>query len=61
MSDALEKAVMHNKYLAKINFLEIKPQMNADNALAFICGSFFSNFDFCSKSNVQYKKPAMME
>lgn len=46
-SDAVEKAVMHKRYLAKVNFLEIKPQMHADNLSLFICGSFFADSDFC--------------
>jgi hypothetical protein len=33
---APEKAVMHSRYLAKVNFLGIKPQMYADNSSVFI-------------------------
>ncbi|WP_339379304.1 hypothetical protein [aff. Roholtiella sp. LEGE 12411] len=35
--------------LAKVNVLEIKPQMNTDNSSVFICGSFFSYSHFCKK------------
>lgn len=59
--DAVEKAVMHSRYLAKVNFLGIKPQIHADNSSVFICGFLFANSDFCYKSNVQYKKLAIMQ
>ena len=45
--DAVEKAVMHGRYLAKVNFLGIKPQMYAENLSVFICGFLFANSDFC--------------
>ncbi|OYD90224.1 hypothetical protein CDG76_31335 [Nostoc sp. 'Peltigera membranacea cyanobiont' 210A] len=45
-SDAIEKVVMHNKYLAIINVLEIKPQINTDKLSVFICGSFFAEKEF---------------
>lgn len=51
-STASEKVVMHNRYLAKINVLEIKPQMHTDNLSAYICGSFFTDSDFCYKSYI---------
>lgn len=45
-SDAIEKVVIHNRYLAKINVLEIKLQMHTDNLSVFICGSFFAEKGF---------------
>lgn len=58
--DAIKKAVMHKRYLAKVNALKIKPQVHTDNLSVFICGSFFANSDFCQKSNMQYKKPVII-
>lgn len=45
-SDAVEKVLMHNTYLAKINVLEIKPQIDTDNLSVFICVSFFAEKKF---------------
>lgn len=45
--DAVEKAVMHKRYLAKVNILGIKPQIHADNLSVFICGFLFADSDFC--------------
>lgn len=46
-SDAVEKVVIHDRYLAKINVLEMKPQMHTDNLSVFICGSFSDRNDSC--------------
>lgn len=51
-SDAIEKVVMHNRYLAIINVLEIKPQMHTDNLSVFICGSFLLRKNSCYKSYI---------
>lgn len=45
-SNAIEKVVMHNRYLAIINVLEMKPQMHTDNLSVFICGCFFAEKAF---------------
>jgi cytochrome c-type biogenesis protein CcmE len=45
--DAVEKAVMDSRYLAKVNFLGIKPQMYTENLSVFICGFLFADSDFC--------------
>ncbi|BBD68930.1 hypothetical protein NIES4072_37380 [Nostoc commune NIES-4072] len=58
---AVKKAVMHSRYLAKVNCLGIKPQTHADNLSVFICGFLFAKLDFFYKSNVQYKKAAIMQ
>ncbi len=51
-STASEKVLMHNRYLAKINVLEIKPQMYTDKLSAYICGSFFAEKGFLLKSYI---------
>ncbi|MEA5623502.1 hypothetical protein [Nostoc sp. UHCC 0251] len=45
--DAVEKAVMHSRYLAKVKFLGTKPQMHTDISSVFICGFLLANLDFC--------------
>ena len=58
--DAIKKAVMHKRYLVKVNALKIRPQVHIDNLLVFICGSLFVDSDFCQKYNMQYKKPVII-
>ena len=58
--DAIKKAVMHKRYLVKVNALKIRPQVYTDNLSVFICGSFFVDSDFCQKYNMQYKKPVII-
>lgn len=38
--DAIKKAVMHKRYLVKVNALKIKPQVHTDNLSVCTCGSF---------------------